>query len=100
SMDPLVAAFYRLWFGVAILWSVAFLRGRGRRPLSWQWLRLCIAGGALFGLHQIFFFHALHATRVANVTIIASLQPALVAFLAAKLFDEPVAWRSLPYLAL
>jgi drug/metabolite transporter (DMT)-like permease len=50
-------------------------------------------------VHQIFFFQALHATRVANVTIIASLQPALVAFLAAKLFAEPVAWRALPYLA-
>lgn len=99
SMDPLVASFYRLWFGVAVLWSATLARRQGRRPLSWQWLRLCAVGGALFGFHQIFFFQALHATRIANVTIIASLQPALVVFLAARMFAEPVAWRALPYLA-
>lgn len=100
DMHPLAASFYRLWFGVAILWSAGLTRGPRRNPLSWQWLRLCAAGGALFALHQIFFFQALHATRVANVTIIAALQPALVAFLAARMFGEPVAWRALPYLAL
>lgn len=100
DMHPLVASFYRLWFGVAVLWLATIARGAARRRLSWQWLRLCAAGGVLFGVHQIFFFQALHATRVANVTIIAALQPALVTFVAARWFGEPVAWRSLPYLAL
>ncbi len=98
DVAPLVASFYRLWFGVAILWSVTLLRGRTRQTLRWQWLKLCAFGGLFFGVHQILFFESLEATRVANVTIIASLQPALVAFLAARLFDEPVPWHALPFL--
>jgi drug/metabolite transporter (DMT)-like permease len=98
DLDPLVASFYRLWFGVPVLWGVALLQGRGRVRLSWQWLRLCAVGGLLFGVHQVFFFSALRATRVANVTIIAALQPALVVFVAARMFAEPVPWRAVPFL--
>ncbi len=98
EIAPLPASFYRLWFGVAILWLVALARGAGSIEVSWKWLRLCSIGGSLFALHQFFFFLALESTRVANVTIIAALQPALVVFVAARMFDEPVQWRALPYL--
>jgi drug/metabolite transporter (DMT)-like permease len=98
AIPPLAASFYRLWFGVALLWALAGVRGRHSVAVSWKWLGLCSIGGACFAVHQIFFFLALDSTRVANVTIIAALQPALIVFVAARIFAEPVAWRALPYL--
>jgi len=93
---PLIAASYRLWFGVGILWTLALARGRLR--FDREYLRLCAIGGGFFGLHQIFFFASLDNTLVANVNLIASLQPALVAFLASRWFDEPTPWDALPQL--
>ncbi len=96
--QPILASCYRLWFGVALLWTVALFRGKALSIINWRWLRLSTAGGLLFGVHQILFFTSLDATRIANVTIIASLQPALVAFISGPIFSEATPWRALPYL--
>jgi drug/metabolite transporter (DMT)-like permease len=53
-----------------------------------HWLRACLAGGALFGIHQFFFFNSLKHTSVANVSIIGALQPALVLLVAGRMFGE------------
>ena len=90
----LVTAFYRLWLSIPALWLL--LPGT-RRPLTTAWLRGSLAGGMLFGLHQIFFFTALHETSVATVALTGALQPALVLLVAPLVFGErarprAVAW--------
>jgi drug/metabolite transporter (DMT)-like permease len=89
----LVASFYRLWFAIAALWVIMLFVPRLRRGLNRTWWRASLAGGVSFGLHQIFFFISLKLTTVANVVIIAALQPMLVAFLAGPFFGERVAAR-------
>jgi drug/metabolite transporter (DMT)-like permease len=90
SVPGLVASFYRLWFAIAVLWTVALLVPRVRRRFDRTWLRASVVGGALFGVHQLFFFTSVMATSIANVMIIAAVQPALVALVAGKLFGERV----------
>jgi len=53
-----------------------------------------MAGGALFGVHQIFFFNSLKHTSVANVSIIGALQPALVLLVAPRMFGERASLRA------
>jgi len=96
---PLVKSLYRLWFAVPFLWALALVSPSIRRSLDRGWLRASLVGGTLFAIHQLCFFVGLQETSVANMTIIAALQPALVVFLAAYFFGEPVAWKALPFLA-
>jgi len=95
---PLVKSLYRLWFAVPFLWTLALGTPSIRRSLDRGWLRASLVGGLLFALHQVCFFVGLQETSVANLTVIAALQPALVVFLAAYFFAEPVAWKALPFL--
>ncbi len=88
SVTGLVASFYRLWLAVPLLWLAAALAPAVRRQMNRQWLRACLAGGALFGIHQFFFFNSLKHTSVVNVSIIGALQPVLVLFAAARMFGE------------
>ena len=90
STTGLVASFYRLWFAMPLLWSVAAGVPSIRRRLDREWLGACLVGGVLFGLHQILFFTSIKLTSVANVTIIGALQPALVLLFAGRMFRERV----------
>jgi drug/metabolite transporter (DMT)-like permease len=95
STTGLVTSFYRLWFAIPLLWSIA-LWVPGMRPrFTARWCKACCLGGTLFGIHQVFFFNSLKLTSVANVTIIGAVQPALVLLLAGKLFGEQVTARGL-----
>lgn len=96
----LVTAFYRLWLAIPLLWGIAALRDGWRARLGAQWLRASIAGGLLFGLHQILFFSALKWTSVASVTVIGALQPALVLLVAGPLLGERVSPRAVGWAAL
>lgn len=96
----LVTAFYRLWLAIPLLWVIAAWRGGWRARLGAQWLRASIAGGLLFGLHQILFFSALKWTSVASVTVIGALQPALVLLVAGPLLGERVSPRAVGWAAL
>jgi len=82
-----VFALYRLWLGAAGMVAASLIRGRTR----WRALAVTIAPGALFGLNILLFFSALKRTGVADVLIIAALQPALTLLVAGPLFGERVA---------
>jgi len=88
SSSGLVVAFYRLWFAIVLLWLSALAVPSMRRRLGREWALGCLAGGSLFGLHQILFFNAIKLTSVANVTIIGALQPVLVLLVAGPMFGE------------
>ena len=88
STTGLVGSFYRLWFAVAGLWLAALVLPSVRRRFDGNWLRASLVGGALFGLHQIVFFSSIKLTSVANVMILTSLQPVLVAAVAGRFFGE------------
>ena len=83
----LTFAFYRLWLGAVVMLGVLWVAGR--RP-SWLMIRRSIPGGILFGLNLVFFFSAIKQTSVADVLILAALQPALTLLVAGPLFGERV----------
>ena len=84
-----VIAFWRLVFGVCVLGAatLVYVAKTGRRPTRAGWL-WSIRAGVVFVANQLFFLAALHATSVADVTLMQVLQPILVAVLAVRLFDE------------
>ncbi|MDP8956470.1 MAG: DMT family transporter [Actinomycetota bacterium] len=83
----LTFAFYRLWLGALVMLGV--LWAAGRRP-SWAIIRRSIPSGVLFGLNLVLFFSAIKLTSVADVLILAALQPALTLVVAGPLFGERV----------
>ena len=95
SAQALVLAFYRLWFAIPFLWLVILFSPGIRRSMSWKWALGCLLGGSLFSLHQISFISAIKTTSVANVTVIASLQPVLVLLVGGPLFGEFLRRRDL-----
>lgn len=84
-----VIAFWRLLFGVGILGiaTAVHVKVTGRRPsrTGWLWSARC---GVVFVSNQLFFIAAIHATSVADVTLMQVLQPLLVAALAVPMFGE------------
>jgi drug/metabolite transporter (DMT)-like permease len=84
---PLTFAFYRLWVGSLVMMVVLAVTGR---RLSWRILRRASLSGVLFGANICFFFSALRLTSVADVLIVAALQPALTLMVAGPLFGERV----------
>lgn len=92
----LVTAFYRLWLGIPALW-VLLLLPTTRRPFTKAFVRGSLVGGFLFGLHQLFFFTALHETSVATVALTGALQPALVLLVAPFVFGERVRPRAIAW---
>jgi drug/metabolite transporter (DMT)-like permease len=83
----LTFAFYRLWFGAAIM-LVAL--GATRRRLTWPMIKTSAPGGVIFGLNVALFFSALKATNVADVLVIQALQPALILLVAGRMFGERI----------
>lgn len=90
SVTGLVASFWRLWIAIPFLWATALLAPGVRAALDRRWLVGSLVGGLLFGLHQWLFFTSLKATSVTDVSIIGSLQPALVLLVAGPMFGERV----------
>jgi drug/metabolite transporter (DMT)-like permease len=93
SVTGLIASFYRLLFALPLLWLVALASPTVRRRLDRGWAWGCLVGGLLFSLHQLMFFNGLKFTSVANVAIIAALQPVLVLVVAGPWFGERVGMR-------
>ena len=77
----------RLWVGVAALGLVGL--ATGHRPTREVW-RATLLPGVLFAANIALFFEALQRSTVANVTLITSIQPALVFLVAGRLFRERV----------
>jgi drug/metabolite transporter (DMT)-like permease len=86
-MSAVTFAFYRLWMGAAVMILVILATGR---RLTWAKIRTSAPGGLLFGFNILLFFLAIRATAVADVLIIAALQPALTMLVAGPLFGERV----------
>jgi drug/metabolite transporter (DMT)-like permease len=84
---PIVFAFYRLWIGSAVM--LVLLAALHRR-LSWATVRRAAVSGVLFGANICFFFSALRLTSIADVLIVAALQPALTLLVAGPMFGERV----------
>jgi drug/metabolite transporter (DMT)-like permease len=93
---PLTFAFYRLWVGSAVMIGVLAVTGR---RLSWSTLRRASLSGALFGANLCFFFSALRLTSVADVLIVAALQPALTLIVAGPLFGERITGHEVAWTA-
>ncbi len=84
---PIVFAFYRLWIGSAVM---LILLAALHRRLSWATVRRAAVSGVLFGANICFFFSALRLTSIADVLIVAALQPALTLLVAGPMFGERV----------
>ncbi len=87
SAPPLTASFTRLWTSsVAMVAMQALLHSRPTARI----MRLSVGGGVAFGINSLAFFYALSNASIATITIVASLQPAVVMIGASKLFGERI----------
>ena len=87
--NGVLVSFWRLWFGVGVLLvglTVHVLSGReigSTRALKWA-----MAAGTIFSLNQVLFFSAVKRTSVVDASLMSTLSPVFVAFLAIPLFNE------------
>ena len=87
DVSGITFAVCRLWVGFPALWLLA--RATGHRVTKELW-RASIIPGVLFAANLALFFEALRRSSVANVTLITSIQPALVFLVARRLFGERI----------
>lgn len=80
----------RLWVGFPALLLLATIT---RRRVTKEIWRASVAPGILFAANIALFFEALRRSSVANVTLITSIEPALVFLVARRMFHERItAW--------
>jgi drug/metabolite transporter (DMT)-like permease len=84
--------FWRLWMGAALMLLATAV---ARRRLTWAIVRASAPAGVLFGANLLLFFEALRRTGVADVLLIAALQPALVLVVAGRMFGEHASRRDI-----
>lgn len=85
GLPPAALACYRLAIGASFIAVVAWIRGSRWPRRGWPML----AGAALsFGLHQLLFVTASQQTSIAIVTLIAALQPLVVALIGHRAVGE------------
>src|SRR5438105_9838857 len=89
-LPPPAFAFYRLWLGVLVMFAALMVTGRRS---SWADLRRSAPSGVLFGANIALCFTALRLTNIADVLIVAALQPTLTLIVAGRLFGERVETR-------
>jgi drug/metabolite transporter (DMT)-like permease len=94
DMGGMALAAYRTAVGAVVLVLILHLSGR---RLTWRAFRLGAIGGVLLGLDLVLFFSAVKLTTVANATVIAALQPALVILISGPLLHEKVVKGALPW---
>lgn len=81
-----VLASWRLAIGGGVLLVAALLL-----RVSWpRSVRLIVAAGLAFGVHQLLFILAIQATSIAIVTLLGALQPLLVSLVSRRTVGEPV----------
>lgn len=89
QLSALNVVLFRGWIGIVVAFTVLHARG-GR--LTVRGLQLSLLGGLALGVDLMLFFAAIKATTVANATMIGSMTPLLLMFLAPKLFGERLRW--------
>ena len=85
EIGPLAVVFWRMWLYTVVV--LLFLWANGT-PLKWNSIKISAWGGVSLAFDIMLFFTALRLTTVANATVVASLQPLLMLFLAPRLFGE------------
>ncbi len=90
-------AFDRLWLG-AVMFS-ALVIGRGGR-ITLRSLRVAVPGAIALSADLILFFSAIQHTTVADASVITALQPALVALIARRWFDEQASAATFAWIAI
>jgi drug/metabolite transporter (DMT)-like permease len=84
---PIVSTFVRMTGAGIIQWVIVLVM---KIPPSKAMLRRAMLPGALFCLNNVLFFLSLQHASVANATLLVSLQPVVVLFVAKPLFDEEI----------
>ena len=85
ELGPLAVVFWRMWLYTGL---VALFLWANRTPLRLSSIKISFWGGFSLAFDIMLFFVALRLTTVANATVVASLQPLLMLFLAPRIFDE------------
>ncbi len=85
ELGPLAVVFWRMWLYTGIVVLFLWLNGT---PLRWKSIKVSFWGGFSLAFDIMLFFTSLRLTTVANATVVASLQPLLMLYLAPKLFNE------------
>ncbi len=96
SVDTPAIVFYRMLIGAPMMIAVAYSTGGA---LTRDLMRITALPGVLFGLSFITGFASVKMTSIANATLITTVQPILVLFVAPKLFGERIRARQLLYSA-
>jgi drug/metabolite transporter (DMT)-like permease len=94
SVSTSSIVFYRMLFGLPIMVVMAYLNGGS---LNWPIIRKAALPGFMFALSFITGFAAVKMTSIANATMVTTLQPVLVLFVAPKLFGEKITKKKLLY---
>ncbi len=82
-------SFWRLWFGLGVLLvGLAVHRLSGRSLGTARGLRWAMLAGLAFSMNQVLFFTAIKRTTVVDASLMSTLSPILVAFIAIPLFGE------------
>lgn len=85
SVTSPTVSWYRLLVGVPVMFVAAWWSGH--RP-TWTMMRQTALPSFVFAVSMVAGFTALKETSVANATLIATLQPAVVMLVAPRLFGE------------
>ena len=94
SVDPSAIVFYRMVVGAPLMILMAYLTGGG---LSIDLLKRAALPGVLFASSMITGFASVKMTSIANATLITTVQPVLVVFVAPKMFGEKLRPRQILY---
>jgi len=87
TLDGLRFAMFRLWAGVVISCVAMLLTPR---RLSWAIFRACAVGGVIFGIDIGLGFTAVNHTTVADVAVIGTLAPVVIALVSSRRFQERI----------
>ncbi len=85
DLGPLAVTFWRMWLYAIIV--LTFLRANGS-SLKLSSIKVSFWGGVSLAFDIMLFFTAIRLTTIANATVIGSLQPVLMLFIAPRLFGE------------
>ncbi len=94
SVSTSSIVFYRMLIGLPIMIVMAYMNGGS---LNKKVIRKAAVPGFIFGMSFISGFAAVKMTSIANATMVGTLQPVLVLFVAPKLFGEKITLRKLLY---
>ena len=96
TVDPSAIVFYRILIGAPLMTAMAYLNGGS---LSIDLMKRTALPGVLFALSMITGFASVKMTSIANATLITTIQPVLVLFVAPKMFGEKLRPRQILYSA-